>query len=244
MSRLPRPKVVSFDLDETLLDNSTIREVVRLTCEAAASLAGLELDAVTAANAEVFPAYFREAEAKLASGSLTGAQMLTDVWSAVLELCGCQRMELVTEIVAEQTRLGAASARLFADVMPTLEVLRREGYLMALVTNGASDIQRESLDRVGLADGFDFVAISGEVGAVKPEARIFEAVLGGLGVDAAEVWHVGDSLHTDIGGALNSDLTAVWINRRGLTRTEADPQPAAEINSIDELIPLLRLSGT
>lgn len=240
---LKSPKVVSFDLDDTLLDNSGIPEVVRRLCELVASRTGVDLATVTAADAEVFSLYFRQAESRLALGALSGAQMLADVWSEVLERCGCRDPTLLHVILAEHARLSSASARLFEDVLPTIEALRQGGYSIALVTNGASDIQRTALENVGLSSAFDFVAVSSEVGAVKPDPRIFHRVLDELGVEAGQAWHVGDNLQTDVLGASNAGLSGIWVNRRGHLRTEDDPLPVAEIESIGGLTDVLRQAG-
>ena len=47
----------------------------------------------------------------------------------------------------------------------------------------------------------------------KPDAGIFEAALALTGWRRQRVLHVGDSLHSDVGGALRTGLHSVWINR-------------------------------
>ena len=82
----------------------------------------------------------------------------------------------------------------------TLEVLRRlpeQGVRTAVVSNIAFDF-RPAFAAIG-AHADEFV-LSFEVGAVKPDPRIFEIALERLGVDASEAVMVGDSEEAD-GGA-------------------------------------------
>ena len=69
---------------------------------------------------------------------------------------------------------------------------------------------------------------------------IFQLALDKLGVEPENVWHIGDSLASDVAGAKASGLTAVWLNRHGAVRKEDDPQPDHEIASLAELLLLLQ----
>ena len=99
---------------------------------------------------------------------------------------------------------------------------------LVLLTNGASCLQREKLAASGLADRFDAVVISGDLGVGKPEAAIFRHALDLVG--ASEGVMIGDSVERDIEGALNAGLEGVWLNRSG------DPGPdVPQIASLREL---------
>ena len=86
---------------------------------------------------------------------------------------------------------------------------------LALVTNGASCLQREKLAASGLAELFEVVAISAEVGAAKPQRAAFAAALAQLGAEPGDAVMVGDSLERDVEGARAAGLAAVWVNRAG-----------------------------
>jgi putative hydrolase of the HAD superfamily len=125
----------------------------------------------------------------------------------------------------------------FADARPALDELRRT-HALALVTNGASCLQREKLAGSGLAEAdFDVVVISGDVGVAKPRAEIFALALDRLGVAAADAVMVGDSLERDIRGAETAGIRGIWLNRHGA-------RPAAEnghleISALTELAHVL-----
>jgi putative hydrolase of the HAD superfamily len=66
------------------------------------------------------------------------------------------------------------------------------------------------LERHGLLEFFDHWSFSDVVGFYKPDARIFEHALLGLGgVDPARAAHVGDRLRTDVAGARAVGMTSV-----------------------------------
>lgn len=105
-----------------------------------------------------------------------------------------------------------------AALIPGAEALCRRAaqkYTLALITNGAPDIQRKRLNNSPIAQYFgDRVFISEEMGCRKPEKIYFEKVLDALGArnQKGKVLVIGDSLTSDIRGAFNSQLDSVWIH--------------------------------
>jgi HAD superfamily hydrolase (TIGR01509 family) len=87
----------------------------------------------------------------------------------------------------------------YPDTAEVLKGLHRQGIKTAVVSNIAFDI-RPAFVAIGAADYVDEFVLSFEVGAIKPDAAIFETALGRLGVDAAHAVMVGDSDEAD-GGA-------------------------------------------
>jgi hypothetical protein len=57
-SRMIAPKVISFDLDETLLDGSPWQEVISRTCDQVAPRLRLHPQRLAESNAAVFKTYF------------------------------------------------------------------------------------------------------------------------------------------------------------------------------------------
>jgi HAD superfamily hydrolase (TIGR01509 family) len=109
-----------------------------------------------------------------------------------------------------------------------------QSHALALVTNGASCLQREKLAASGLGEHFDAVVVSGDVGAGKPDAAIFRHALAALDASAGEAVMIGDNLERDVDGAIAAGLEAVWINRRGDPRPE-DRRRVVEIATLAEL---------
>jgi putative hydrolase of the HAD superfamily len=124
---------------------------------------------------------------------------------------------------------------LYPDAVELLRVVKQQQLPTALVTNGASDSQRGKLDALGLEGVFDAVVVSGEIGAAKPDVAPFRVALRTLGMDGDNVWHVGDSLASDVAGANAAGLASVWLNRHGRERPVGAPNPAVEIRSLTEI---------
>jgi len=161
----------------------------------------------------------------------------TDAWANALADHGVVDPALAEELGrrfgAERRSRHAA----FTDARPALAELRRT-HRLALVTNGASCLQREKLAGAGLAEeDFDAVVISGDVGVAKPRPEVFAHTLELLGIGAAEGVMVGDSLERDVRGAEACGIRGVWLNRTG-ARPPA-PNGHAEIAMLAGLRPLL-----
>ena len=112
-------------------------------------------------------------------------------------------------------------------------------YILALVTNGVPYVQRSRLAVSPVAPLFGArVFISGEMGCQKPEQVYFEAVLKALAVDdPARVLVLGDSLTSDIQGAVNAGLDSVWYNPKH--RPAGRVRPTYEADSYDGILSLL-----
>lgn len=129
---------------------------------------------------------------------------------------------------------------IFSDVEGCLISLRKV-YQLALVTNGAPDLQREKIQKTNLARYFDAILISGEVGVGKPDCRIFKLALETLATSPSEAAMVGDSLTRDILGAQRAGLKGIWLNRSGndaAGQVTPDAQ-IANLSQIHELLPTL-----
>jgi putative hydrolase of the HAD superfamily len=127
------------------------------------------------------------------------------------------------------------------EVFPeTREVLGalRGRYALALISNGLGHDQRLKVDAQDLGGYFDALVISEEVGATKPDPRIFAHALEALGVAAGVALHAGDNPHHDVAGARAAGLLGVWVRRPG-GRFESDGEADAVVADLRELVELL-----
>ncbi len=233
-------RALFFDLDATLLDGSGLQESIVRTCgKIAASQPGLDAARLLEANSEVWQRYWPEVEDKWTLGALDGASVSLEAWRRTLWACGCNEEAMAQLASQTHGQLAREAHRLFDDVRELFTELRRARLPLALITNGASDAQRGKLRALGIEHWFDAVVISGEVGIAKPDTSVFNLALDKLAVERENVWHVGDSLTTDVAGAKAAGLTAVWLNRRGLSRREGDPEPDVESRSLSNVMALL-----
>ena len=112
---------------------------------------------------------------------------------------------------------------------------------LLILTNGLSEVQRTRLAHSGLAEYFEDIVISDEVGAAKPDGRIFDVAFERMGNPAkADVLIVGDSLSSDIAGGQAYGIDTCWFN------PAAQPRPAGlairyEVARLTDLVTYLAL---
>jgi len=101
---------------------------------------------------------------------------------------------------------------LFPGVLDTLRWLRDRGFRLGSVTNrgyGGPRFKQEMRD-LGLTDLFEVVAVSCDVGYMKPHPRIFEHALDAMRLDPRQVAMVGDNIRADVEGPKALGMTAIW----------------------------------
>lgn len=136
------------------------------------------------------------------------------------------------------TTLGSAGD-LYPGARDVLDELA-EVATLAMVTNALSVVQRTRIERLGLADHFAAIVISGEHGVMKPDPAIFDLAFDALGSpDRAGALMVGDSLSSDMRGGAAAGIDTCWLNPAG-----AEPADRAdvthEIASLAELPAVVR----
>jgi len=151
-----------------------------------------------------------------------------EAWRRALAAQGVDDLPLAEELGERFGVERRARHEVFPDVHAALAAA---GVPLALVTNGASCLQREKLAGSGLADRFDAVVVSGDLGVGKPDASVFRHALSLLGASAEGAVMVGDSLDRDVEGARAAGLRAVWIDRAGQPR----PDGVTAISTLAEL---------
>ncbi|MBT4504511.1 MAG: HAD family hydrolase [Gemmatimonadetes bacterium] len=121
---------------------------------------------------------------------------------------------------------------LYPDVLPAFDFLAPR-FQIGLLSNGNT-----YPEKLGLEEHFDFAIFAQDVGFTKPDPQIFAVTLEHADCTPEELLHVGDSLPSDVEGAQNAGISAVWLNRDGVPN-ETDIVPDFEIASLHELPALL-----
>lgn len=233
------PRALCFDLDDTLLETGSLGRAIERVCAVlAAENAGLDAARLLEANGEAWEAYWPEVEESWTLGRLDTASLGLEAWIRTLRACDCDDPALATRARDLAWEYQWEDLRVFADVMGLLDSLRHV-YPLALITNGAADLQREKLRKVAVEPYFSIIVISGEAGCCKPDPAVFQVALEKLGVRPEEAWHVGDNPVNDVVGAHEAGLISVWLNRRQALWPEALQRPDYEIGSLAELPDLL-----
>lgn len=114
-----------------------------------------------------------------------------------------------------------------------LRFLRASGTTVGVATNNLRSEQEEKLRVTDLNDWVDFLVCSEQVGVVKPDPRIFRAALAEGSAEPDTAVMVGDSWESDVVGATQVGIRAVWFHR-DRAPLPASP-PAGELRSFRPL---------
>jgi putative hydrolase of the HAD superfamily len=234
------PRAVLFDLDDTLLDNDRVRAALVVACGwVAEQIGGADADAVRRANLAVWRDYWPRVEQDVWLGKVEGYAVNREAWRRTLASLGVTDDDFVDRAFAHYWRVAGEATHFYDDAATLLRRLADARVPTALVTNGASDVQRDKIRLLELDRWMEVLVVSGEHGVAKPDAEVFAIALARLGVDPSEAWHVGDNLLTDVAGARNARVTAVWLDRSGAPRTEGASMADLRVTSLADLVPLL-----
>jgi HAD superfamily hydrolase (TIGR01549 family) len=151
---------------------------------------------------------------------------------------------LLRSALAEMYAVTQQYWKVEADAHHTLDLLKRDGYRLGLISNAGDDADVQRLvDNAGIRPYFDVILTSAAQGIRKPNPRIFWTALEELDANPSQAAMVGDTLGADILGAKNAGIYSIWITRRASTPANLAHQdtirPDAIIATLDELPVLL-----
>jgi putative hydrolase of the HAD superfamily len=172
---------------------------------------------------------------RLAPALSVGEISITEAYAEILRARGVEpRPDLVRAMADKSRELLLLSGHLYDDVLPVLNTLRSRGIKTAIVSN-CNENTRDLLVELGVAALADVLALSNEVGAVKPAAQIYQYALDKLGVAAESALFV-DNNATFCAGAAALGIRAVQIVRKPREDDEAEGAHWAEVvRSLTEL---------
>lgn len=207
-------RLTIFDLDDTLSDHHHSSMCgIRALQERFSPMAEASLDDLVALYREQLNRFHAEI---LAGRETSGSARPKRYW-AFLEGAGVAPTQEIVKQAIDWYRQGyAAGRRAVPGAAAVLEELRERRMRTAVLTNHYSLAeQRRKLAECELTHFVDDLFVSAELGLTKPDPAAFQAVLDACGAEAAETVMVGDSLASDVEGALAAGIRAVWLNRHG-----------------------------
>ena len=225
--------VVLFDVDGTLVDHELAAK------QAMATLVALHPDATRGRPLVWARATWHRLRETWRPHSLTGAvtreqehvERVRGLWIAAGADPPDPEQSLA--IFAEYRAAYEDALQVHADTHACLDRLRG-AVRLGIVTDGGAVLQRRRLVRCGIASRFEIVVTSEEVGAVKPDPRLFLAAADAFGVPPARCTHVGDRLEVDALAAARVGMVGVWVDRHDTGR-RVDGERVRRIASLDEL---------
>jgi 2-haloacid dehalogenase len=97
-------------------------------------------------------------------------------------------------ILAYQSRWGEMVPDAINPTVTVMEELKNNGYNISALSNWSAETFPQMLNRFAFLDWFDEIVLSGEIGSVKPEKRIYEALLDKIDLNASSCLFIDDSV--------------------------------------------------
>ena len=165
--------IVIFDLDNTIV-HSTI------------DFAAIRRDIIALWREHGITAQSDEAFQRLSIGQIIDLGAARDEYSA------SPLVPVAWQIVLDYERAGMQEATIEDGAYEELEVLRRDGFGLAVLTNNAGQATRDALDKFGLQNAFNLVLTRDEV-AMKPDPAGIHCARAHFGDAPMRAVMVGDS---------------------------------------------------
>jgi len=239
---MPALKAVFFDLDDTLvLTSEHDKRAFRAVQErAAAEVAGLDVEALLAGFKRRFKKTPWDEEYKVEV-----TEWRAGLWAeALTEAAGTEQERAAAvgatlQEVFDSTRLSAFP--FVEGVEELIAEIARRGLTPVIITNGHHKVQRDKLAACDAARLFEHIIVGGEEVLAgrpeKPAEGIFLKACELAQCAPAEALHVGDSLGTDVQGAINAGLKAsVWVHPAAPAAPEPGPQPTFTVRVVTDLV--------
>ncbi len=224
-------KVILWDLDNTLLDFFYAEKMsLRATFHrmGIAELTDRQIAAYSAINNRHWE--------KLERGECTKQETMRNRFIDFFETLG---VEGDADAVCEAYEAGLADHIRFNENSYEVVASLKGKYRQYAVTNGAYAVQTARLARSGFDKLFDGVFISDAVGFEKPSVHFFQYVLDHIiPCRKEEILMIGDSLTSDMLGAVNIGVPRCWYNPDGKVNHSGLPIDY-EIRSLQELYSIL-----
>lgn len=242
-------KALAFDVNSTLIDiltDESLEEIYR-TARHFLTYQGIDIS-----RDDLSSLYFRLMKEQLAVSSETYPEYDTiDIWRTILAQNQTSYSRNLPPdpwralplFLAQMVRgISRKRLQLYPNVLEVLEKLRSR-FPMAIVTDAQSAFASGELHQVGLTDYFHPIVVSGDYGYRKPDARLFQKALEGMGVAAEETLFIGNDMYRDIYGAQHAGMKAVLFNSPQGDKSYPNTAPDFTIVDYRELLPLLGVTA-
>ena len=211
MSEYLKLKVILFDLDDTLLDSKTAEYNAIVSFKKVFN----EFNNIDEKSfARMWHSIITELYEKYLEGKISFEQQRVErIKKLFFEVNINVKDDEAKEKFNIYLNLYKENWILFDDAIEVLETLKNN-YKLAIITNGDGIQQREKLQKTKIEKYFSEIIISSEIGVAKPDKQIFEVACKNLNIKSQECIMIGDKYKTDVQGAINAGIKAIWVNRK------------------------------
>lgn len=203
------PKVILFDVYETLLN---MAEVERLVNNILNNKQGYVI------WFELFMQYC------FVDNCISQFNSFDSIAGATLEMAGKSMRRSVSKEDTNEILEMLRQLPVHADVQEGLSMLKDEGFRIAALTNSPGHIIKSRMERTGLISYFETVFSAEEIKKYKPSAEVYQWAAQKLETAPGEILMV--SAHGwDIAGAANANLLTAYMNKKNQMLYPLSPSP-------------------
>ncbi|MDP7140889.1 MAG: HAD family hydrolase [Candidatus Woesearchaeota archaeon] len=156
-------------------------------------------------------------------------ESLTEAFTNVCKVFNIEPKKEIIENLVGMWNKNMLLAKPYPETIETLERLKKD-YKIGLISNTDKFSLEPLLEKFGLDKYFDYTALSYKMTMLKTNPKMFEDVLSNLGISKEEAIMVGDSMETDIKGAINAGVKPILIDRRNVRTYENKIRDLKEID--------------
>lgn len=200
-------KYVFIDLDDTVWDFHT---------NAKLSLQAMFIDRQLDRYFEKFDDFFSiyakkniELWEAYGKGEVTKEFLMAERFRYPLAKMGVDDHTLADEIGHQYLDILPTQKTLMPDAIEVLDYLKAR-YPLTIISNGFTEVQYKKLESSGIRHYFDYIVLSEQAKALKPDKKIFEYALKLNSAPSREAIMIGDSYEADIRGAQNAGIDQVF----------------------------------
>ena len=147
----------------------------------------------------------------------------------------------VHEHVDSEFATGSLWSRVIPGSVAALRALVATGVRVGVVSNADGNVAERLAEQEvlqvgpGLGVRVECVIDSGQVGVMKPDARIFQLALDAMGITSNDAWYVGDMPGIDVVGARNAGIYPVVMDPYEL-HLDAGYARVASLHDVAQLV--------
>jgi len=130
-----------------------------------------------------------------------------------------------------------ANIEIYSDAEKVVTELAKQ-YPVCMITNGATDNQREKIKRLPFRKQFKEIIISQELGHHKPSRVIFDTMAKRMNTEPSKMIYIGNDYRKDVLGARDAGWKTVWVDRKDEEMDRSVPDWT--INELSELLDIFR----
>lgn len=231
---MPEYHSVFFDLDHTLWDYE------RNAFEALSDLySEFDLKPKINASADTLYKCFSKINNNLwiqyDSGTISRAFIRNERFQLLLHEFGITDAKLALELSDRYLETAPKKINLIEGTIEILNYLSSR-YILFIITNGFQEIQYTKLRSGKIDHYFEEIFISDAVGYKKPSKEIFEHVINKHSLAKSGCIMIGDNLLTDIAGARNAGIDAVFFNPGKIVHTESVTYEISHLTGLKHIL--------